>query len=347
MHLFSWRFFWGTGYLVLMKKSQLSKTLSQIPMEPFYASSRIHPLRSFGPQCYVKREDELSFGVSGTKLRKYLSFLPEMVKSHPDEAIIIGSVYSNHVVSMAQLLREKGITPILFFIGRPDSALKGNLLYSALFVGSEHIHWIPKEESPRVENYVEEYIAKNKDKRIVVIPKGANTAAALPGSLTLALDILRNEEEHKLSFDHVLLDSGTGLTACALLLAFAFLGRKTFFHIVQIAGTKEEFHALLAQRKEDFERLLQISLPMPVDFELYTPSTSPSFGSVNSTVFQTIRDIARQEGFFTDPVFTAKLFYEGRKILSQRSLQGNILFIHSGGGLALTGFQEEMARFIQ
>ncbi len=269
--------------------------LSGISLEPFSRCSRIHPLRSMPSGCYVKREDELSFGVSGTKLRKYLSFLPELVKSCPDEAIVIGSVYSNHVVSIAQLLREKGIVPVLFLIGRQESALKGNLLYSALFAGSENIRWIPKEESSRVERYVEEYIAQKKDKKIAVIPKGANTAAALPGALTLALDILRNEEEHGLSFDHIFLDSGTGLTACALLLAFAFLGKDAFFHIVQIAGSKEEFHDVLAQRKGDFEGLLQLTVPMPSSFQLYTPSTAPSFGSVNAALFQTIREIRSEE----------------------------------------------------
>jgi 1-aminocyclopropane-1-carboxylate deaminase len=137
------------------------------------------------------------------------------------------------------------------------------------------------------------------------------------------------------------------LTSCALLLAFAYWNKPTFLHIVQIAGEAEEFHRVLATRKKDFEALLGESIPSPTRFKLYTPSIAPSFGAVNAAIFRTIAEIARSEGFLTDPIFTAKLFYEGKKILAEQNIEGNVLFIHSGGGLGLTGFQNELATVIK
>ena len=127
-------------------------------------------------------------------------------------------------------------------------------------------------------------------------PKEPTAHRPCPGS-GLALDILRNEEEYGLEYDHILIDSGTGLTACALLLAFAYLGKKTFLHIVQVAGDKEEFETTLAERKKDFEGLVKELLPSPSRFKLYAPSTAPSFGSVNAEIFDTVAEIARRKGF--------------------------------------------------
>ncbi|MEK7749647.1 MAG: hypothetical protein AAB277_01590, partial [Planctomycetota bacterium] len=47
--------------------------------EAFRLQSRIHRLRWFGrSDIWVKRDDELSFGVSGTKLRKHASIIPSL-----------------------------------------------------------------------------------------------------------------------------------------------------------------------------------------------------------------------------------------------------------------------------
>lgn len=327
---------------------ELAQALTRIPMAPFSCHSRIHPLRSLQSHCFVKREDELGFGISGTKIRKYLSLLPAMMQDKPAEAVLIGSAYSNHVLSFSQLLRENEIEPILFLIGDSDCKMQGNLLFSSLIVDQKNIHWIDRSKWHDIDQIAENYAQERAQQNIraLIVPLGANCSAALPGSITLALDILRNEKEMGLTFDHIFIDSGTGLTSCALLLSFAHLRKSTFLHIIQIAGDQDEFHKTLADRQKDFESLIKEPVPSPTLFKLYTPSLAPSFGAVNTTIFKTIAEIARKEGFLTDPVFTAKLFYEGKKILAEQNIQGNILFIHSGGGLGLTGFQDELAKVI-
>ena len=251
-------------------------------MASFPCRSRIHRLRSFDERCYVKREDELGFGISGTKLRKYLSLLPEILKNKPDEAIVIGSPYSNHVLSFSQVLRENGIEPILFLLGDSSSKKQGNYLFSSLFADPKNIHWTPRSQWHDIDQRAEAFVRERAEKNIhaQVVPKGANCKEALPGSLTLALDILRNEEEERIAFDHLIIDSGTGLTACALLLAFAFLKKNIFLHIVLIAGTEEQFHSVLAERKKDFEALLNIALPPPPppNSSFTAPRPLPSFG---------------------------------------------------------------------
>ncbi len=323
-----------------MSLAKLTQVLERTKLAPFPHHSRIHRLRSFSKDCFVKREDELGFGVSGTKVRKYLSLLPALLEQQPEEAILIGSAYSNHVLSFSQLLKENGVEPILFLLGDEACKWQGNLLYSALI--SKNIHWISRGKWEAIDQIAADF-AKTR-KNAIVVPKGGNCAASLPGAMTLALDILRNEQENGITFDHLFVDSGTGLTACALLLALSYLQKPLFLHIVQIAGTSEEFARTLSLRKRDFETLLGESISSPTLFKLYPSPTA--FGSVNAAIFNTIAELAQTEGFLTDPVFTAKLFDQGRKILAEEKLSGNILFLHSGGGLGLTGFQEQLTKVI-
>jgi 1-aminocyclopropane-1-carboxylate deaminase len=322
------------------------------PFAPFPHHSRIHPLRSFqipSGTCYVKRDDELGFGISGSKLRKYLSLLPALLKEQPDEAVLIGSAFSNHLFSLSQLLKENGVEPVLFLEGNRKYALRGNFLYSNLITGGKNIHWMAADQWLTVDQIAAEYVQRRKQagKKAIVVPKGGSCAAALLGSMTLALDILQNQIDSGVHFDHVFIDSGSGLTTSALLLAFTYLEKPPYVHVIQVAGSPEQLHRTLSARKQDLEHLFQESIPSPSQFKLYRPSNAAPFGATNATVFKTIAEIAYQEGFLTDPIYTAKLFYEGRKIIAEEKLSGNALFIHSGGGLGLTGFQEEMAKIIQ
>ena len=70
------------------------------------------------------------------------------------------------------------------------------------------------------------------------------------------------------------------------------------------------------------------------------PATAKSFGSTNKTIFEEIRRIAREDGILTDPVYSAKLFLTARQTILNKTLDGNILLIHSGGGLTLSGFMD-------
>lgn len=78
--------------------------------EAFRLQSRIHRLRWFGrSDIWVKRDDELGFGVSGTKLRKHASLIPALKKRGIEEVVVIGGAHSNNVLSAAQTLTENNI----------------------------------------------------------------------------------------------------------------------------------------------------------------------------------------------------------------------------------------------
>lgn len=310
--------------------------------EAFRLQSRIHRLRWFGrSDIWVKRDDELSFGVSGTKLRKHASIIPALKQQGIEEVVVIGGANSNNVLSAAQTLKENNIKITPFLLGPPSQKL-GNAKLLSLFIDDSEIHWISRSQWANCERLVNHYVEKRKAGgiKIFVLPEGAHHPLALPGSLSILVDILRNERESGVRFDHIFIDAGTGMVAQSLLAGAAVLGRKTIFHVVILAGSFEDFQAGLSRVVQYTEEFLDVSpCPLP-DYHLYNPATAKSFGSTNKTIFGEIQRIAREDGILTDPVYSSKLFLTARQTIRNKTLDGNILLIHSGGGLALTGFMD-------
>jgi 1-aminocyclopropane-1-carboxylate deaminase len=324
------------------KIAHLKQSLGHL--EDYNQRSRVHQLKLFNPNCFVKRDDELSFGISGSKLRKYTSLIPFLEKNNTQEVIVIGGAYSNNVLGLSQLLIEHSIKPTLFLLGDSTSAHIGNFLLTSLFVPESSIHWVAREEWGQVESLAKDY-AHQSSESVVIIPEGALMPEALPGAMTLALDILRNEEKLGDSFAHLFLEAGSGLTAIAAILAFAWLERPTCVHVLLLADNEQTFIHKLESFRKHFEQLIAKNLSwesIKERFKLHIPTMAKSFGSVNKTILQKVREIARLEGFLTDPVYSVKLFLEAEKIIKEQGLRGSILIVHSGGGLTLMGFQEQL-----
>lgn len=333
----------------MKKKEYLESTLAAVPQEPYPVHSRVHPLKSFNThaaRCFVKRDDELGFGISGSKIRKYRSLVPFFLKNKIEEVIVIGGSNSNNVLGIVQLLIENKIRPTLFLKRTKAPNLQGNFLLTSMLVSSESIHWIESGDWKNVIEKVQTY-TKELPRPYFILNEGSSVTEAFPGALSLPLDILRNEEELKHSFDHVFIDSGTGMMASALILGLHWMEKPTLIHVLLLAESEEEFLKNLHDYHQNFMKLLQIPLPFPTNFILYKPITGKSFGGTNPAIFEEIVSLARAEGFLTDPIYTAKLFTEARTIIREKDLEGHVLINHSGGGLSLSGFQEQIREIVK
>ncbi len=322
----------------------LKECLSFIPQACYPAHSRVHPLRSFifaNSQCYVKRDDELGFGVSGSKIRKYRALIPFFLTNKIQEVMIIGSAYSNHVLSLIQLLIENGIQPTLFLRGDPQRVLQGNALLTSLFIPPSFIHWLSKAEWKNVNQLANDY-AKQQSHSTFILPEGGFCSEALPGMLSLPLDIINNEQEQNLTFNHIFLEAGTGFTASALIVALHWLKHPAYVHVLLIAGNENTFISSLKLCHDMCMQIVQHTFSFPKNFILHQLRKTKGFGKLHSSLFKSISQIALQEGFLTDPIYSTKLFIESRHLLSSGEMKGNVLIHHAGGALTLLGFQSQL-----
>jgi 1-aminocyclopropane-1-carboxylate deaminase/D-cysteine desulfhydrase-like pyridoxal-dependent ACC family enzyme len=262
--------------------------------------------------------------------------------------VVIGGAYSNNVLGIVQLLIENGIEPVLFLLGDAQKELQGTHLLIRMLMKASSIHWISREDWPGVVELAEEYALKQRNQRIhtVVIPEGSVMTEAIPGAVTLALDIIRNENSLGVNFERIFMDAGTGFQAAVALLTYSWLEKPTQFYVVLMADAVEVFEDKLRRFHVAYEKWLNQKISFPTNYTLLHPLTARSFGSVNAGVYDTMIDLARKEGIFVDPIYSAKLFNRSRQYLSDGIYKGNTLIVHSGGALSLTGFQSQLAKRI-
>ncbi len=139
----------------LDQEKKLTGLIQHTELANYNHRSRVHRLNGFPGQCFVKREDELSFGITGSKIRKYLSLIPSLKRF--EEVVLIGGASSNNIVGLSQLLIEEGIQPVLFLCGHKPEQASGNLLISQLLVDPEHIHWYGRDSWPIINQLAEDY----------------------------------------------------------------------------------------------------------------------------------------------------------------------------------------------
>ncbi len=311
--------------------------------------TRIHKLplfERFRADIYIKREDESGFTTSGYKKRKYASILPFIKKHNVENVVLIGGAHSNHIPAITPLLKSQYINVHAFIKTPHNPHLLGNLLLTRLLLSDEEITWVPSHQWRDSMNIAQAYSRKMAG-HTCLIPEGGSFQPALPGVLTLYEDIIYNETEIGLEFNHILIDAGTGYTAAAIVLANSILKRKSKIHIVLMASTSEEFQDVLNQVCKDCSELLGITTEiLPSSYILYHPFTAASFGSVNQSVLKACIKYSRSMGILTDPIYTTKLLMNAEQIIRSDQISGNVLIVHSGGGTGLMGFSQAFEKIL-
>lgn len=293
-------------------------------------SSRVHKLNHFpseGVQCFVKRDDELGCGISGSKLRKYSSLMPYLKQNRVKHLLIIAGPQSNNLLAALQMAREFQLHVSAFLLKPRTHVVQGNFRLSSLFLQDDEIVWIDRDEWPNVDIIAQEYLKSLKEPGYV-LAEGASVPEAMTGAMSIASDIQANELSLGLNFQHIFIDAGTGFSAAALIKGLADLKHQAEIHVLLLADDEKTYH----------QKLINWIGEIPKQSHCFYPKTAKSFGSVNKEIKQEIRRMALEEGILADPIYSAKLFHESRRYIEEKALNGNVLIIHSGGTLTMAGF---------
>jgi len=330
---------------------QLKRLITPLLTNTLPQHSRCHLLRGYIQPAnqravWIKREDELNPTAMGSKLRKYLSLLPHLELIGCREVILIGSSSSNNVLGLSQILKSLGIEVSVMVKVARDPTLRGNWLLLNMLLKREQIHSIASKDWPQVEVLAQQWAKQRQSEGIntLIVPEGGDHLAVLPGILTAALDLLKNESDHKLHFDHIWTDAGTGISAIGLILGLHFLGEKQrTVHITLIAGNEAEFEERYQRFQAELERLTGNPLPNTrPQLHFQKPATAASFGSINSTTLNETMVIAQQTGLLMDPVYSVKHLFTMKQVLEETHLSGTHLFMYNGGTQGLNGFQTRL-----
>lgn len=309
--------------------------------------TRIHKLPTEpNGGLWIKREDELSSGISGSKLRKYASLLPFLKKSGTEVVGMIGGPNSNNLVGLAQILREHSIHPLAFIREAADPKRRGNALLLDMLLTQSEVRFVPRDQWSSVLALAHSETARTST-QYHILPEGAWGLESLFGAMSLAEDLLRNEKEEGTTFQRLYHDSGTGLGAIGLILGLeAILGPEAIKReivVTLIAGKEAEFKTGLETMRANLREELAIESPDRVALRFLKPPVCPKFGSVNKSLIDETRNIARSEGLLMDPTYSSKHYLAAKADFAANSEQPKSLFILNGSALGLCGFQDALS----
>ncbi len=308
----------------------------------FWLTSRIHPLPSWAPRVWIKRDDELA--LYGSKWRKMQGLVAAIQEHGADTVLAWGGSRSQFLLALLAISRELGLNlELLVKEGSPRHTHGPDLLWP-LLKGQARLEMLSRSAWPEVENLArqrrDELCAAGK--KVFLIREGGAQLEALWGSLTLPWDIVRQEQELGFCFTKIWVDAGTGLTAQALILGLGLLQSKAHCEVLLCAGREADFEKDLLERRAELASALQMEIPC-ASFQCHRPPSARSFGATNQAVFQEIQRTAGESGVLLDPIYSAKLFMTLRASPNLLGPEDRVLILHSGGTSSLFGFPEDLA----
>ncbi|PYH89511.1 putative 1-aminocyclopropane-1-carboxylate deaminase [Aspergillus ellipticus CBS 707.79] len=336
----------------------ISLTLHPSPIHPLpliTASLTTSPTAIPGTTIYAKREDLTSALASGgNKTRKLEYLLPDALSQNATTLISIGGIQSNHTRQVAAAATVAGLKARLVQEdwvpwNDPGYDKVGNIQLSRL-MGAD-VRRDPSgfgiEHKPTLRKLQEECEAAGE--RTYYIPAGASDhPLGGLGFARWAFEVREQEREMGVRFGTVVVCAVTGSTMAGMVAGFKLLervypeeGRRRVLGVDASAKPQQTREQVLRIARMTAERIgLKAEDIAEEDVELNEDYHAGVYGVPDERTWEAIRFGAEMEAFITDPVYEGKSLAGLMDLVRKGEVQGNVLYAHLGGQLALNAYSE-------
>lgn len=298
-----------------------------------------------GARLFVKRDDTMSLGGGGSKLRKLEFLLGEAMAQGADTIIATGPRQSNSMRLAAAAAASLGLRCELAM--RPltesddiDYREGGNALLDSLFGAA--VRLLP--DAAAIAAFVEERKAalEADGRSAYVLPPGASSPQASLGYARCALEIADQERTLGLQFDRVVVANGSAGTQAGLVAGFAMLRRHALVQGFSVLAEKTAAQTnTLAMARACVALLAGDDEVREDDVLVNDTQRGPGYGHITREAIDAVHFLAGLEGLLLDPVYSAKAF-AGLLDQANRGEFGrdeNVLFVMTGGTPALFAYR--------
>ena len=303
---------------------------------PLHRLDRMSDL--LGLDLWIKRDDLTGFAMGGNKGRKLEYLMGEALAQGADTIVTCGSAQSNFVRQLAAACARFNfhfvavVMPLPYEFEPVEGGLKasnGNVLLDEL-LGAE-IRMLPNgtwdELFAATASIAEELRAS--DKKVFEIPIGGSSPQGAFGFYEAGVELLSQD----FGFETVVGASSSGSTQTGL--TYAFARAKTNFLGMACDPEPEMVHEFAALAAE-LDKLTGMGLNLThEDFAFDLRFVGPGYGVPSEGGMEAIKLLARKEGIFLDPVYSAKAFHGLIEMARSGELSGRVCFWHTGGSPAL------------
>jgi len=297
---------------------------------PIEELTRLRAALGGGPRLLVKRDDAISFGFGGNKVRKVELVVAQALAEGADTLITTGGAQSNHARATAAAAARLGLKCVLVLNGARPARPTANALLDSLF-GAE-LHYVQRREdrAPTMSEIAARLRAEGR--RPVEIPLGASTPL---GALGLARAVGELVQAETLP-DVIVHSTSSGGTQSGLVAGCVLHGTGT--RVVGIsadtpAGEMQRIVATLLSGIADRLGVDAGVFPDEQHIEVDDRFVGDGYGVPTPASREAADLLARTEALVVDQTYTAKAMAgligwirEGRFAGSE-----TVLFWHTGG----------------
>ena len=303
--------------------------------------------KELGANVYIKRDDQTGSEISGNKIRKLEYLAKDAISKGRDLLITCGGIQSNHCRATVVTATLFGMKSAVLLRISDTPPVTGNYFLDKLF-GAD-VKFCTREEYSKQRGEIMEAMAEEYRKQgynPYIIPEGASNAIGTLGYYNCMDEILEQEKEMGITFNTIVVATGSGGTYAGLYLANEVkkLGKRVigmavcddteyFTNIAHDIAT-EALQYLPEYKNEVLNR---------DNIEINDKYVGIGYALSRPEELEFIKKFARQEAIVLDPVYTGKGMYgvfnelqEGGNI----SKEDNVLFIHTGGLFGLFPISE-------
>lgn len=286
-----------------------------------------------GVEVWAKRDDLGSVGLAGNKVRKLEMELAHAKALGATHIVTEGSRHSNATRAAAAAAAAIGMKCTLVLCHDEPKEPVGNLLLDALFgadlrlVGD--VSWV--ELYKLTDNVIAEIEAAGES--VYRLPIGSATGR---GATSFARAYLEADEQMKsqgAQFKTLVHASSAGSTHAGLTLGRRISQADTRIVGVVVAGeVYDDVPANYLRLANEAASLIAPSITVEQsDFEITEQYLGEGYGCPAPGVDEAIDLMARLEGIVVDPVYTAKAVAAIIDMARKGSIEGPVLFWHTGG----------------
>jgi L-cysteate sulfo-lyase len=303
-----------------------------------------------GPRLFVKRDDCTGLAGGGNKTRKLEFLVGEALKQNADMLVTQGAVQSNHVRQTAAAACRHGLKCHALLerrVTNRDAAYEvtGNVFLDRLF--GTTLEFRPSGLDMNAEAQAAADRLSSAGHRPYFIPGGGSNPTGALGYVDVALEIAAQSDALGLRFDWLVMATGSTGTHAGLLAGFHALGADLPVMGISVRQPRErQVHAVEALTQATLKKL--DAVPLSVGRTIVDDRfVGEGYGMPAPSTLEAIALTARLEGILLDPVYTGKgmagligLVREGFFKPSD-----NVLFLHTGGSMALSAYEQDFAQY--
>lgn len=283
---------------------------------------------------WIKRDDVMSLGLGGNKVRSLEFWLGEAEAAGCDMLVVAGAPASNQCRLVAAAGARTGIETLVLYAGDDPGGLDGNALLTRLF--GARIRWLgPVTEAERARHaaqVVEELRAHGRRPYLI----GDPVVAAL-GYVRAAQELAAQAEG--LDLCHVLLPGSMGPTEAGFIFGSAVIGAPWTVHLVSVEYPEDE----LRRRVEALVQKLQArtGLVPPKDpmagIRIDMAELGGGYGAATPASRDAAAFFATHEALVLEQTYVAKTFASLLRQVKQGSIAPGAAacVLHTGGVPAL------------